>query len=273
MDSCTPSSAWVGLIALDGASVAYSFEVLVLQLFNIRERRRRIRFFKAIMAFSMGLKITLFLVITNSLSLTSCQVLGKIADSSYHVALIFGNAVLLDRVTCIVPVHLTRRFVIAHFLILFVRFVLGVVNEAFLTIGVSPDGRGGCTYVEPEVLGPLFTIYDGATDLYVTVAVLTILSLHINNVKRDNDFLTNTGMYIAVALTNVLRTFFLMASNVLSATLIILNTQPVVTQMVWAIADILIVMLIGHDKDIAVVIKDLYALRKLPAPLLPYSQE
>lgn len=60
------------------------------------------------------------------------------------MSMVFGNAVLLDRVATVVPVHLTKRFNIAHIVILVVRFVIGIVDTAIIT--VSAASNGSCIY-------------------------------------------------------------------------------------------------------------------------------
>jgi len=271
MASCPLLPAVIALVAVDGASIAFSSEVFVLQIFNITERRRRMRVFKAIMALSMAIKIILFLTMGNTLGQTACEVVGKIAASMYHIAIIFGNAALLDRIACIVPAHLVREFVIAHYMILFLRFVIGVVDVVTVVLVQIPHGI--CTYKDSPIIAPIYTIYDAVTDLYVTLAILTILIKHINNVKSVDDPITNVGLYFAIGVTNVIRTICLMASNILSAAMIISHTPIITTETAWAVTNILFVMLIGHDRDIAAVIRNMYADRNLPSLLMRSSRE
>lgn len=58
--------------------------------------------------------------------------------------MVFGNAVLLDRVVTIVPVHLARRFMFVHIAILVIRVGIGIVDTAI--IHVSAADNGSCIY-------------------------------------------------------------------------------------------------------------------------------
>lgn len=68
--------------------------------------------------------------------------------------MVFGNAVLLDRVATVVPVHLTKRFTIAHIVILLVRFAIGIVDTAIIT--VSAASNGSCIYVDNIAVSDFF---------------------------------------------------------------------------------------------------------------------
>lgn len=78
------------------------------------------------------------------LGASSCAVVGRFGDFLYHMSMAFGNAVLLDRVATIVPAHLTKRFTIAHLIISFIRFAIGVVDTAIVTVNAASNGS--CLY-------------------------------------------------------------------------------------------------------------------------------
>jgi hypothetical protein len=85
---------------------------------------------------------------------SSCAVVARLGDILYHMSMVFGNAVLLDRVATVVPVHLTKRFTIAHIVILLVRFAIGIVDTAIIT--VSAASNGSCIYVDNIAVSDFF---------------------------------------------------------------------------------------------------------------------
>jgi hypothetical protein len=64
--------------------------------------------------------------------------------------MVFGNAVLLDRVATIVPTYLANRFVAVHYVILGVRFAIGIVDAVI--INVSAADNGTCIYEDNIVV-------------------------------------------------------------------------------------------------------------------------
>ncbi|KAG2179866.1 hypothetical protein INT43_003652, partial [Umbelopsis isabellina] len=169
--------------------------------------------------------------------------------------MVFGNAVLLDRVVTIVPVHLARRFMIAHIIILVIRVGIGIVDTAI--IHVSAADNGSCIYEDNVIWGPVYTLYDTLTDLYVTMAIIVILVIHIKKIKHA-DISTNISLFMAIGVTNVLRTVILMVCNLVSASLIISKERQVVIMIAWPIINLLFILLVGHDTDIAKAIRKMH---------------
>lgn len=69
----------------------------------------------------------------------ACTVVGRMGDLLYHTSMVFGNAVLLDRVATIVPSHLTKRFEFAHYGILALRCVIGIIDTAIITVSAAEN--------------------------------------------------------------------------------------------------------------------------------------
>lgn len=105
--------------------------------------------------------------------------------------------------------------------------------------------------------GPVYTLYDTLTDLYVTLAITVILMIHIKKVKHA-DISTNVSLFMAIGVTNVLRTIILMICNLVSASLIIAKERQVVIMIAWPIINLLFILLVGHDTDIARAIRKMH---------------
>jgi hypothetical protein len=79
----------------------------------------------------------------------------------------FGNAVLLDRVATVVPVHLARRFIILHIVILVLRFGIGITDT--IIINVTAADNGSCIYEDNLIV----SIQDTQGDFITTLAKLS----------------------------------------------------------------------------------------------------
>ncbi|KAI9288455.1 hypothetical protein BC943DRAFT_156483 [Umbelopsis sp. AD052] len=166
--------------------------------------------------------------------------------------MVFGNAVLLDRVATIVPSHLTKRFEIAHYIILAIRLAIGIIDAAIIT--VSAADNLSCIYQDNIAWGPVYTFYDTFTDLYVTLCITTILIMHVRKVKNVH-IATNLNLFIAIGATNILRTIVLMISNLASAVLILTEERQSVIMIAWPVINLLFILLVGYDTDIARLIR------------------
>jgi hypothetical protein len=103
----------------------------------------------------------------------------------------------------------------------------------------------------------VYTFYDTLTDLYVTICITTILIQHIRKVKNVN-VAANINLFMAVGATNVMRTTVLMISNLVSAALILIQERQVVIMITWPIINLLFILLVGHDNDIARLLRKLH---------------
>jgi hypothetical protein len=85
--------------------------------------------------------------------------------------MVFGNAVLLDRVATIVPSHLTKRFQIAHYVILALRFAIGIIDAAIITVSVAENQS--CVYVDNIAVSSTLNVPDFChlviTNLFILV--------------------------------------------------------------------------------------------------------
>ncbi|KAI8582960.1 hypothetical protein K450DRAFT_225645 [Umbelopsis ramanniana AG] len=240
------------VVTLQGMVVGFSFEIFFRFLFAKNEPRRRVRILKCLMGLSMGLKLLLFLAMNCALGLTACSVVGRLGDLLYHVSMVFGNAVLLDRVATIVPSHLTKRFEIAHYIILAIRSAIGIIDAAIVTVAAADNLS--CVYQDNIAWGPVYTFYDTFTDFYVTLCITTILIMHVRKVKNVH-MATNINLFIAIGATNILRTIVLMISNLASAVLILTEERQAVIMIAWPVINLLFILLVGYDTDIARLIR------------------
>jgi hypothetical protein len=100
----------------------------------------------------------------------------------------------------------------------------------------------------------VYTFYDTCTDLYVTLCITTVLIMHVQKVKHVN-ISANINLFIAIGATNILRTIVLMISNLVSAILILKKVPQVVIMIAWPIINLLFILLVGYDTDIARLIR------------------
>jgi hypothetical protein len=94
-------------------------------------------------------------------------------------------------------------------------------------------------------------------DLYVTLCISIVLIKHIRRVKHAN-LSANINLFLAIGATNCLRTIILMMSNIASAALILSKVNQVVIMITWPIINLLFVLLVGYDTDIARVLRILH---------------
>jgi hypothetical protein len=81
--------------------------------------------------------------------------------------------------------------------------------------------------------------------------------IHVQKVKHA-DITTNVSLFLAIGVTNVLRTIILMVCNLVSAILIISKERQVVIMIAWPIINLLFILLVGHDTDIARAIRKMH---------------
>jgi hypothetical protein len=74
----------------------------------------------------------------------------------------------------------------------------------------------------------------------------------------------NINLFMAIGATNILRTIVLMISNLISAVLILTEERQSVIMITWPIINLLFILLVGHDTDIARLIRKSQGLRSHP---------
>lgn len=74
--------------------------------------------------------------------------------------------------------------------------------------------------------------------------------MHVRKVKHVH-ITTNINLFLAVGATNILRTIVLMISNLVSAVLILTEERQAVIMIAWPIINLLFILLVGYDTDIA----------------------
>jgi hypothetical protein len=100
----------------------------------------------------------------------------------------------------------------------------------------------------------VYTFYDTFTDLYVTLCITTVLLMHLRKVKHVH-IATNINLFLAIGATNILRTIVLMVSNLVSAVLILTEERQAVIMIAWPVINLLFILLVGYDTDIARLIR------------------
>lgn len=63
-----------------------------------------------------------------------CPIVGRVADALYHSAMTAGTAVMLMRVHAIIPIQWKKCALIAHTMVVIIRFIIGIVDVVVVTI-------------------------------------------------------------------------------------------------------------------------------------------
>lgn len=79
-----------------------------------------------------------------SLGEVTCEIIGRIADFFYHLAMAAGTAVMLSRVQAITPIQWKKTAAALHILLVILRFAIGIVDIVVVTITVHDTNT--CKY-------------------------------------------------------------------------------------------------------------------------------
>ncbi|KAI9484639.1 hypothetical protein BDB00DRAFT_854182 [Zychaea mexicana] len=123
----------------------------------------------------------------------------------------------------------------------------------------------------PLQWGPVYTFFDTAIDLYVTIMIAYFLARHIHQLRAAQTQ-GNIPSYVGIVVQNILRTLILTVVNLASAVFILRGNSPYGIMVIWPIVNTLFVLLIGYDVDLAQAMRRLhftvYA-HRLPPPQTP----
>ncbi|KAG2219735.1 hypothetical protein INT45_007774 [Circinella minor] len=237
------------VIAFYGVVVAYSAEVLYRCLaLRLDPNERMIRFFKSVMATSFFIKAILFMTFDTNDSV-DCNATVRVADFFYHFGITSGDAVLLLRLKAVVPVNWQFPMNVFHLCIIIFRLGVGIIDVVVIDYATR-DGAI-CTYLENSFANT-------AIDLYVTIMIGFFLSKHIRRLRATRTQ-GNVSSYIGILIQNIIRTTILTIVNLISAIFILEKTTIRGIMVIWPIVNLLFVVLIGYDADLAQAVRRLHS--------------
>ncbi|KAI8150294.1 hypothetical protein BJV82DRAFT_586653 [Fennellomyces sp. T-0311] len=172
-----------------------------------------------------------------------------------HLSMVAGSIVLLLRIKAVLPPGIAFRMNIVHVLIALARLAIGIVDVVLL--GSMETDAGLCFYLENSFWGPVYTFYDTVLDIYVTIMIAFFLSRHIHRLRTARTQ-GNIPSYIGIVMQNVFRTIILSIANFISAIFILRGTRHHGIMIVWPIVNMLFVLLIGYDADLAQCMRHLH---------------
>ncbi|KAG0173859.1 hypothetical protein DFQ30_006832 [Apophysomyces sp. BC1015] len=147
-----------------------------------------------------------------------------------------------------------KKTKIIHAALAALRMAIGIVDVALIRLSVAEDGQ--CIYTDAHYWGPVYTLYDTAIDLYVTIMITYILVKHIHRLQTAQ-MRANTTLYFAVVCSNVIRTVALTVVNFISAIFIIMEHDGDIIMLLWPIINFFFIVLVGYDADVTKSIKKL----------------
>ncbi|RCH99239.1 hypothetical protein CU098_010439 [Rhizopus stolonifer] len=235
-------------MGIQGAAVYVGGELAMRSIVPRKNSIPIIRFFKFILGFGIAVKSALFLTFHASMG-DICPIVGRVADALYHSAMTAGTAVMLMRVHAIIPIQWKKCALIAHTMVVIIRFIIGIVDVVVVTI--TNHDTNTCKYKNAKYWGPVYTLYDTTLDIYVTAIISAILVSHIRSLTFG-DMRTSITLYTSVIYNNIIRTVLLTIVNIISAAFIFTYTM-----IIWPVTNIGFVLLIGYDSDITKTIQKL----------------
>ncbi|KAG0765217.1 hypothetical protein G6F60_004995 [Rhizopus arrhizus] len=241
-------------MAIQGASAYAGAELAIRSLFPKKNNILFITMCKFVLGFSMAIKTAIFLAFHASLGEVTCEIIGRIADFFYHLAMAAGTAVMLSRVQAITPIQWKKTAAALHILLVILRFAIGIVDIVVVTITVHDTNT--CKYKNAKYWGPVYTLYDTSIDIYVTCIISAILIMHIRSLTFG-DMRISITLYTSVIYNNVIRTFLLTIVNIISAAFIFTSNGNKYTMIVWPVTNIGFILLVGYDSDVTKTIQKL----------------
>ncbi|KAI9264053.1 hypothetical protein BDA99DRAFT_508253 [Phascolomyces articulosus] len=243
------------VIAFYTIVVAFSAELFYRCLAGkIDKNNRLIRFFKGLMAMFFFIKAIIFMTFNTAIFI-NCNPSVRTADLCYQLAVTAGVCVLLIRLKAVLPVGIRSHMSSFHIGIVFFRLAIGIIDVILIDFD-APD-PSLCIYLESSAWGPVYTFYDTAIDLYVTLMIAFFLSKHIYRLHRTGTQ-GNISTYIGIVVQNIIRTTILTVVNLISAVFIIQKITSYGIVVLWPVVNVLFVLLIGYDADLAQAMRHLH---------------
>ncbi|KAI8368418.1 hypothetical protein EDC96DRAFT_441596 [Choanephora cucurbitarum] len=173
--------------------------------------------------------------------------------------MVAGDYVLLCRVQSVVPVNWRKRTQALNYILIGVRFLIGIVDVVLIKITVHPTGA--CNFEDQDYWGIVYTFYDTILDIYVTVSISGILIAHIRSLKADR-MKVNKLLYTSVIYHNVFRSVGITITSLVSSFFLIMKNREEIIMLIWPIVDTFFVILVGYDSDLTKAIRKLRTRRR-----------
>ncbi|KAI8067794.1 hypothetical protein BC940DRAFT_300490 [Gongronella butleri] len=242
---------------LGGAVLGISFPLILTSsyYFVVDKSNRLIRALKFIMASCFFIK-TALLTSFDTYNVP-CEQYGRTVSLLYHIAMVCGNMVLLERLAAIVRPNLKKYARAFEFFILALRFAVGIWDT--LSVYSGEQAGGYCLYIDKALVGSVYTTIDTFVDLYVTVCICVILVRHMKRLNIDGMATrTNIRTYFAVTFVNSFRTAILTVVNLLAAIAMGSRDQFVpLVHVLWPLTNYIFILLVGYDADLTKAVREL----------------
>jgi hypothetical protein len=142
----------------------------------------------------------------------SCKALGRFGDVFYQFSVTLGDAVVLERITEVVPWQLRAR--IGHCIAILIRLIIGMVDVPLASVYLSFEG-GPCVYRDQPVVGALYTSLDTAISLYATIMTFLVLTWELRNREQEGSIPVHRYHYITIVTRYTAPVFCLTVVNMI----------------------------------------------------------
>ncbi|CAO3585804.1 unnamed protein product [Absidia cylindrospora] len=258
------TSTEVSQYVLIGTVIGVCAPIFTRNIYYLTKKKckpRHIRILKTCMSFFMALKSALFIVLKVPYGV-SCEAISRSANVFYHISMVCGDAVLLDRIQAVLPFYWKSRIRILHLSILAARLIAGIVDATLIQIDFD-EVNGSCIYQDMHIAGIVYTTLDTVVDFYATCAICVVLIRHMRKLDQDGLVTANTHRYLSMCIYNGTRTLLLTIGNLIAVVGIGMKLDdtyfiPLVSTL-WPVTNLMFIALIGYDTDFTEVIRNMHS--------------